>query len=56
MKRQLYQEDLTGPETDFHENLQLRVWDEGLSAVLVENTMFLVTAVIWLDDKRRIRH
>lgn len=38
MKRQL-DRGVTGPEADFQENLQLRTWDEGLSAVLAEHSI-----------------
>lgn len=55
MKRQLYQ-DVTGPEADFQENLHLGTWDEGLSAVLAESTVFLDIGAIWFDDKGRIRN
>lgn len=50
MKRQL-DRDVTGPEADFQENLQLRTWDEGLPAVLVESTVFLGIGDTWFDDK-----
>lgn len=34
--------------------LQLSVWDEGLSAVLVQSTVFLDIGAVWFDDKKRI--
>lgn len=54
MKRQL-DRDITGPEANFQENLQLRTWVEGLSAILVESTVFLDIGTVWFDDKGRIR-